>query len=74
MKGGTHIRLPDGRVGTITWNYLNGHGGIFGIHDFSNVPQNFDDGWPEPEFMLREKEVQKYFKAECVGSEYEIIE
>lgn len=80
MKGGTIIRLPDGRIGTITWNNLDGQGGIFGRHDFSDVPQNFDDGWPAPEFMLRGKDVEHLLrdnnpnaKVECVGENYTVI-
>ena len=30
MKLGTIIKLPDGRVGTITENSLWGHGGVWG--------------------------------------------
>ena len=63
LKGGTIIKLPDGRTGTITWNHLDGCGGIFGEHDFTDVPQGFDDGWPTPEFMLREKGVEKLIRA-----------
>lgn len=55
VPGGTKIILPDGRTGTITYHNLDGMGGIWGEHDFSHLPQNFDDRWPTPEFMLRDK-------------------
>lgn len=81
VKGGTIIRLSDRRIGTIVWNNLDGMGGIFGRHNFSDVPQNFDDGWPPPEFMLREKEVEYLMqdnnpngKVECVGRRFNIIQ
>lgn len=84
MKGGTVIRLPDGRVGTICYNNLDGVGGVWGERDFSGVNQNFDDGWPRPEFMLREKDVEPLLREqgaswnhrpdlECVGTKYTVI-
>ena len=82
MKAGTIIKLPDGRVGTICWNYLDGQGGIFGEHiwlkELSNV--GFDDRFPCPEFMLREKAVEHLLQSnnplkgiECVGVDFEVI-
>ena len=85
MKGGTVIRLPDGRVGTICYSNLDGVGGVWGERDFSGVNQNFDDGWPKPEFMLREKTVEALLRyqsvypgghrpdLECVGTKYTVV-
>lgn len=80
MKGGTIIKLPDGRVGTICYHNLDGYGGIWGKHDFSRTPQNFDDKWPRPAFILREKAMEPILRGyyhkddlECVGEEYIII-
>jgi hypothetical protein len=80
MKPGTIIQLPDGRVGTICWRHLDGEGGVWGEHDFSDLPNNFDDGYPAPEFMLREKSVEALLRRgshrsdlECVGTEWTIM-
>jgi hypothetical protein len=84
MKLNTIIKLPDGREGTICWNHLDGVGGVWGIHHFEMPEGGFGDNLPEPDFMLREKEVEKLLKGggssgnhkedmECVGTEYEII-
>ena len=83
MKGGTIIKLPDGRVGTICYNNLDGVGGVWGERDFGGVNQNFDDGWPRPEFMLREKAVEALLREpdwhnhrpdlECVETKYTIV-
>lgn len=87
MIGGTIIKLLDGRIGTICYNGLDGVGGVWGEHDFSNVKQNYDDGWPKPEFILREKDVEALLQKpdwrgesyshhpnlECVGRKFKII-
>lgn len=80
MKPGTIIRLADGRIGTICWRHLDGEGGVWGEHDFTGIPHNFDDAWPAPEFMLREKSVEPLLRRwphradlECVGTEFEIL-
>ena len=83
MKAGTYIKLPDGRIGTICWNNLDGKGGIWGIHPRLKELSvgGFDDRFPYPEFMLREKDVEKLLQGnnpiegiECVGEEFEILE
>ena len=62
----TVIKLPDGRIGTICYNWLDGCGGIWGKKHFDTA-----------EFMLREKEIEGKLRglenAECVGEEYEIL-
>lgn len=80
MRGGTVIRLPDGRVGTVCYNNLDGVGGVWGERDFSGTNQNFDDGWPRPEFMLREKGAEALLREsghradlECVGRAYTVV-
>jgi len=80
-KPNTIIELPDGRRGTICYNNLDGCGGVWDEHDF-NIPDgesNFNDIYPAPQFMLREKEVELLLRqrhrtdVECVGEEYEVI-
>ncbi len=80
---GTKIRLPDGRVGTMCWRHLDGEGGVFGEHDFSdvNLEGGFSDDLPAPEFMLREKAVEPLLQkgphrsdVECVGEQYTFLE
>lgn len=77
MKLNTVIKLPDGRVGTICYNNLDGVGGMFGLHTFEVPDESFSDKLPEPEFMLREKEMQGRVggkDSECVGTEYQIVQ
>lgn len=86
MKLGTHIKLPDGRIGTVVYNSIAGVGIKWGIHnpnpkDFEGSngglvgncqpPEGFD--W-FPEAMLRNHDVQKYFEIPCVGEDYELLE
>lgn len=86
MKLNTIIELPDGRIGTICWNHLDGAGGVFGEHHFVITDgSSFSDDLPAPEFMLREKvtkdgfELEKVLRnnhrsnIECVGEKYKII-
>ena len=80
MKPNTIIKLPDGRVGTMCWNHLDGAGGIWGQHHFE-MPEGGFGIFPAPEFMLREPEVKNLLvklghrpDIECVGTEYEIIQ
>lgn len=65
MQAGTVIRLPDGRIGTTVYHFLDGYGIVWGKVevDLENLP--------EPQAMLREN----YSSAgcECVGEEYEVI-
>ena len=78
MKLNTLIKIPDGRIGTICYNHLDGEGGVWGRHTFVMPENGFGDELPEPEFMLRNKELQNrvgaYERSECVGEEYEVIE
>ena len=82
MKAGTIIRLPDGRMGTVVYNSLDGVGIKWGRHnitidDIQGRGGVFDEDMPEdnydlyPDAMLREP----YPSAdiECVGGDYEII-
>ena len=79
MKMNTIIKLPDGRIGTICWRHLDGEGGVFG-ETFFDCEENITDDLPAPEFMLRDKGIEKSLRRgghrndlECVGEEYEII-
>jgi hypothetical protein len=75
MKLNTIIKLPDGRIGTICYNYLDGIGGVWGEQTFEMPPNGFGD-LPEPEFMLRDKSLQGRVggpASECVGKDYELI-
>ena len=80
LKPGTVIRLPDGREGTICYRSLDGEGGVWGRHDFSGIPVGFNDEWPAPDFMLREKDVEELLLQNhkpgmvCVGEKYEVVE
>ncbi|KKR01600.1 MAG: hypothetical protein UT24_C0003G0007 [Candidatus Woesebacteria bacterium GW2011_GWB1_39_12] len=73
----TVIKLPDGRIGTICYNWLDGCGGIWGKKHFDTEERMDNPDLPEPEFMLREKEIEGKLRglenAECVGEEYEIL-
>ena len=75
MTLNTLIKLPDGRIGTICYNCLDGAGGVWGEHVFEMPEGGFGD-LPEPEFMLRNKELEGRVgceKSECVGEEYQIL-
>lgn len=79
MKLNTVIKLPDGRIGTICWNHLDGSGGVWGRHTFEMPEGGFGD-LPAPDFMLREEGIEYLLKThghkagiECVGKNYEII-
>ena len=78
MKPNTIIKLPDGRIGTVCWHNLDGYGGVWEKHYFQ-VKKDFDDNFPSPLFMLREKSVENVLRKyhpdiECVGTDYEIME
>jgi len=76
MKLNTRIKLPDGRIGTICYNHIDGVGGVWGEHEFIMPDGGFGDELPKPEFMLRSKELQGRVgvsTSECVGEDYEII-
>lgn len=89
MKIGTHVRLADGRLGTVVFNGLSGAGIKWGRHHPS--PKDFegtsgdcfapDGGSPArapdwlwtPDAMLRDPRLQHLFKEPCVGEDYEVI-
>ncbi len=76
MNLNTLIKLPDGRIGTICYNNLDGVGGMFGKHHFIMPYGGFGDELPEPEFMLREKRLQGRVgvsSAECVGEDFNTL-
>ena len=81
MRPGTIIRLPDGRIGTICYNNLDGEGGVWGRHDFSGIPLGFNESWPEPDFLLRPKEREEDIRRawwgskqiECVGVNFTVL-
>jgi hypothetical protein len=81
------VRLPDGRVGTVSYHGLDGDGIIFGLHNIplddlegttggvleDNLPQDHPSRNWNAEAMLRLPEHQRFFSLPCVGTEYEII-
>ena len=69
MKLNTIVNVPGRGVGTICYKDLDGHGGVWGRHQF-----DAGDGLPEPEFMLREPEAQRFYPAHtvCVGEDFTI--
>ena len=78
----TIIRLPDGRVGTVCYNMLQGCGGVWGRHAFVMPENPIGDGLPPPDFLLRERCVQavidRYWPTagdapECVGEACEVV-
>ena len=86
---GTHVRLPDGRVGTVVYNSLIGVGIKWGIHypdpaDFEGTTGNtvYEEprpDWPwEPDALLRDPwpgcESYGFPPETCVGEEFEIID
>lgn len=85
MKLNTIIEIEtgehEGKIGTICWNHLDGSGGVWGEHNFEMPEGGFGDNLPAPEFMLREKKVEKLLRngthnndVECVGEyNYKII-
>lgn len=79
MKLNTVIKLPDGRVGTICWNHLDGAGGVWGEQHFEMPKGGFGD-LPPPDFMLRESGSKHVLvhggretNLEYVGEDFEII-
>ena len=64
------VKLPDGRIGTICYNNLDGQGGIWGEYRFKRPANSFSDDLPKPEFMLRESYVGQTPGIEYVGDKY----
>ena len=88
MRHGTHIKLSDGRVGTVIYNSLIGEGIVWGLHnpnprDFEGtngdtVSNKVPEHWQwEPEALLKEPwdgcEKHGFTKEQCVGNNYEVI-
>ncbi len=80
MELNTVIKLPDGRVGTICYYFLDGFGGVWWRHSFEMPEGGFGD-LPRPDFMLREKSLEPFLRErghksdmECVGNDFEIIQ
>ncbi len=82
---GTHVRLADGREGTVVYNSLVGVGIKWGLYrpdpeDFKGTTGNTtretepaDWEWA-PDALLRDPfEGSERFNMECVGEDYEII-
>lgn len=81
------VQLPDGRFGTVTYYGLDGVGIKFGTHNIpledlegttggclkDDLPQDHPSRKWRAEAMLREPELQKYFKIPCVGEDFEVI-
>lgn len=73
------VRLPDGRVGTICYRFLDGEGGVWGERAFAMPDGGFGDELPAPEFLLRDPALQPLLAKhhgpdiECVGIDYEVI-
>lgn len=87
MKAGTIIQLPDGRIGTLVYNGLDGRGIKWGRHTvteqdlidaaqganplFGKAPAGFD--W-FPDAMLRNAYAGCSLEMEYVGDEFEVVE
>ena len=82
-KLGTHIRLPDGREGTVVFNSLVGVGIKWGLHNPD--PRDFEgtsgdlfhcekpEDWEwKPDVLLRNPEFTKRLGIECVCEENEV--
>jgi len=89
VKLGTHIKLPDGRTGTVVYNSLVGVGIKWGLHnpnpddfigtDGNTVTDGMPDGFEwEPDALLRDPwprcEQYGFRSDECIGDEYSVID
>ena len=83
MKAGTHIRIADGRVGTVVYNGLDGVGIKFGVHHITESDLH-GSGWcfsndaPEdyewlPDAMLRDSYKGCRADVEYVGDSFNHI-
>lgn len=85
-KLGTWVKVPDGRIGTVVYNGLDGVGIMWGKKTFSAEEKELilsacplfssgkPDDWNEkfsPQAMLRDKKLEKLIGIECVGEERE---
>ncbi len=82
LRLGTHIRLPDGRIGTVVYHGLDGHGIKFGEHhpnadDFQDAYAIFGNGPKDwswfPDAMLRKTYKGSDSSMEYVGDEFKIV-
>jgi hypothetical protein len=65
MKQGTTIKLPDGRIGTVVYHFLDGYGIAWGVHK---------EPYPKMEAMLRDPYPSAIADStECIGSVYEEV-
>lgn len=81
MKAGTKIKLPDGRIGTVVYNGIDGIGIKWGEHNIKEIDIHGSGGLINEEIpgdyayfadaMLRDKYPDA--DIECVGGDYEII-
>ena len=83
MKAGTIIELPDGRIGTVVYNSLDGVGIKWGVHNITindiqgsgnlfNNEEVDDDYDLYPDAMLRS--AYSGTDLECVGEDFKIID
>lgn len=63
----TIVELPDGRIGTICYNHLDGQGGVFGEQQCTM------EELPKIEFMLRDPYDGQTPDTEYVGAEYKLV-
>ena len=61
LRQGAVIETLDGRVGTITYHFLDGFGGIWGDHP--EIANCTEDDLPVPEFMLRDADMAQTYAA-----------
>jgi len=82
-KLGTHVRVPDGRVGTVVFNGLTGIGIKWGLHDppakyFEGTSGDIGNQCPTPlwewfpDAMLRSPKMSDILGMPCVCEEYEV--
>lgn len=84
MKPGTIVKLPDGRIGTVVYHGLDGHGIRFGriLDDVMVAIMTAPPGSTvgviraqfAPEAMLRDPAFKHlYPDMECAGDDYEVV-
>lgn len=78
MKAGTIVQIPDGRVGTVVYNGLDGVGIKWGRHSvtleqITEAAKIESLEW-EPEAMLRDSYPHaREVGMECVGDEFVVV-
>ena len=69
MKLGTIIKFENGWIGTICYHNLDGNGGVWGEHDFTDIMDDiksnggFTDKLPAPDFMMRDFHMEGILKS-----------